>query len=56
MMIMLIANFVVNVGLPLQRLDLNMMWCWVLSYGGKQLSIWRPCWRFTWRGSREWRY
>ena len=54
MMIRLVVNCVTNLGLPLQCLDLNMLWWWVLPDGGKQISLWGNCWRFLSRGSREW--
>ena len=49
MVIISVVNCVVNLGLPLQFLDLNIMWGWVLMNGVKKLSLWRPCWRFLWR-------
>ena len=55
MILRLVVNCVVNLVLTLQCLDPNTLCWWVLPNGGKQLSLWRPCWRFLWRGSREYR-
>ena len=55
MMIRLMVNCAANLGLKIQCLDLKMLWWWVLPNGGKQLSLWIPCWRFTWHGHIEWR-
>ena len=37
-MIRLVVNCVVKLGLPLKCLDLKMLWRWVLSDGGGDLS------------------
>ena len=50
--IRLVVKRVDNLVLTLWCIDLKMMWWWVLSDGGKHLSLWKLCWRFLWRGSR----
>ena len=50
MIIRLVVNCVVNLDLPLEFLNLNILLWWVLPDRGKQLSLWRPCWRFLWSG------
>ena len=51
-MIRLVVNYVVKLGPPLQCIDLNMLWWWVLPDGGQQLSLWRHCCSFMWSRSR----
>ena len=54
-MIRLVVTFLVNLGLTLQCLDLNMMWWQVMSDGVKHMSLWTPWWRFLWCWSIYWR-
>ena len=54
-MIRLVVNCVVNLGPPLQCLDLNILWWWILPDGGNQISLWIFFWRFLWRWIIEWR-
>ena len=54
-MIRLVGNCEANLVLPLQCIDLKILWWWVLPNRYKQLSVWRHCWIFLWHWSREWR-
>ena len=50
MMIRFVVNCMVNLGLLLWCLDINMMCWWVLTDRGKQISLWRTCLSFCGAG------
>ena len=52
MMIKVVFKYVVNLGLLMNCLGINIMWWWVLTDGVNHLSLWIPCWMFMWRSSR----